>query len=136
MAKKVVLGSTKRFGARYGAKNRAKVAAIEKQHRGKHKCPFCNYVQVRRVSSGIWTCEKCKETFTGKAYTFENKKRRSADLLRKPKAEKIEEDFDDYEEELEETEEVETKEEKKEDSDVPPELEGSQEPAEDEEVTA
>jgi ribosomal protein eL43 len=104
MAKKVTSGSTKRFGPRYGARNRERLAIVEKEHRGRHKCPFCNFVKVKRLSKGIWTCEKCKETFTGKAYTFETKKRKSADLLKKPKAEKIkEEDYADYAEIEEET---------------------------------
>lgn len=70
MAKKAKLGSTNRYGARYGAKNKEKVASLEKQYRKRRKCPFCNYVKVRRVSAGIWQCEKCNAKFAGKAYTF------------------------------------------------------------------
>lgn len=98
MAKKATAGSAKRFGPRYGARNRERLANIEKEHRGRLKCPFCNFTKVRRVSKGIWKCEKCNETFTGKAYSFEAKKRKSADLLRKPKKEKPrEEEYEDME---------------------------------------
>ena len=70
MAKKAKLGSTKRYGPRYGQRNKDKVAALEQEHRGKSKCPYCNYVKVKRLSKGIWFCEKCKAKFAGKAYTF------------------------------------------------------------------
>ena len=71
MAKKTLFGSSKRFGPRYGRRNRDKVATLEKGHRGKHKCPYCNYIKVRRLSRGIWECDKCNAKFAGKAYTFE-----------------------------------------------------------------
>ncbi len=61
--------TTKRFGARYGRKPRAKFAAIEKIQRSKHKCPYCNNSNVKRVALGIWQCSKCQTKFTGKAYT-------------------------------------------------------------------
>ena len=121
MAKKVKLGSAKRFGPRYGARNRDRLASVENEHRGLHKCPFCHYIKVKRVSRGIWKCEKCNANFTGKAYTFETKKKKSADLLKKHKEKVKDEDFDDYEEAEEEPVE-------KDDSDVSQE----DEPAEDE----
>lgn len=34
-------GSAGRFGVRFGNTLRAKVSDIEKQSRGKYKCPFC-----------------------------------------------------------------------------------------------
>jgi large subunit ribosomal protein L37Ae len=74
MAKKIRLGSVKRFGARYGAKRKEKIAIVEKEHRGRRKCPFCNYVKVKRLSKGIWHCEKCNAKFAGRAYTFTAKK--------------------------------------------------------------
>ena len=58
-----------RFGARYGAKPKHKFAKIEKEQRKKHKCPYCNYVKVKRVAVGIWLCRKCNSKFTGKAYS-------------------------------------------------------------------
>jgi large subunit ribosomal protein L37Ae len=67
MAKSV--GSAGRFGVRYGNTLRRKVSDIEKQSRGKHKCPFCSKeAKVKRVSYGIWKCAACEKVFVGKAY--------------------------------------------------------------------
>ena len=59
-----------RFGARYGATIRKKVAEIEAMMRGPHKCPYCYSVdKVKRKAVGIWYCRKCKAIFAGGAYT-------------------------------------------------------------------
>jgi len=63
------LKSIKRFGARYGRKTKHKFAKIEAVLKGKHKCPYCNYEKVKRISAGIWQCKKCNSKFTGKAYS-------------------------------------------------------------------
>jgi len=69
MAKKVEkLKSAKRFGARYGPRNKIKFDKIEKVQRSYQKCPYCNYMKVKRLSTGIWKCRKCNAKFTGKAY--------------------------------------------------------------------
>ncbi|MCD4666695.1 50S ribosomal protein L37ae [archaeon] len=68
MATKKV-GSTGRFGARYGRKVRQRVLAVEKKLKAKHKCPYCKKLQVKRLASGIWFCNSCKAKFSGKAYT-------------------------------------------------------------------
>ena len=68
MATKKV-GSSGRFGPRYGKTLKVKVATIEKQQRKKHKCPGCGKFQVKRQSLGIYSCKKCGKKFTGKAYT-------------------------------------------------------------------
>ena len=65
------LGSAKRFGARYGTKPKYEFAKIEKEQRKRHKCPYCNFVAVKRVAMGIWQCRKCGVKFTGRAYTIE-----------------------------------------------------------------
>lgn len=75
MAKKTNLGSAKRFGPRYGRRNKEKLAVLEIQHRGRHKCPFCNYIKLKRFSVGIWQCEKCNAKFAGKAYSSEISKK-------------------------------------------------------------
>lgn len=67
MATKKV-GTSGRFGARYGRRLRQKVAEIEKKLRQWHKCPYCNKERVRRVAAGIWFCKSCNSKFTGKAY--------------------------------------------------------------------
>jgi large subunit ribosomal protein L37Ae len=70
MVKKVTFGSIKRFGTRYGASKKLKFAQVEIQHRGKHKCPYCRYEKARRIAAGIWTCEKCKNKFTARAFSL------------------------------------------------------------------
>ena len=70
MAKKVEkLKSTKRFGARYGPRNKIKLDKIERVQRSRQKCPYCSYYQVKRLSLGVWHCRKCNAKFTGKAYS-------------------------------------------------------------------
>ena len=67
MATKKV-GSTGRFGSRYGRRIRTKIVSVEKD---KHlvKCPHCLKLKaLKRVSSGIWYCTKCDTKFAGKAY--------------------------------------------------------------------
>jgi large subunit ribosomal protein L37Ae len=73
MAEVQKLGSVKRFGARYGRKPKKKLAKIEQELRKKHKCPYCNKPQVKRLAVGIWQCKKCKAKFTGKAYSIKKK---------------------------------------------------------------
>lgn len=69
--KKNKTGSTGRFGARYGTKVRQRVRSIEDRMRGKHECPNCEAKKVKRLSSGIWKCERCGTKFAAKAYSPE-----------------------------------------------------------------
>lgn len=73
MAEEVKLGSVKRLGARYGTRIREKLGKIELLQKGQHKCPYCHTLKVKRLSTGIWYCNKCKTKFTGKAYFVENR---------------------------------------------------------------
>lgn len=57
-----------RFGARYGKKVRAKLAAVEAVQRKKQKCPFCGKLQAKRIANGIWKCKKCKKKFASNTY--------------------------------------------------------------------
>jgi large subunit ribosomal protein L37Ae len=57
-----------RFGTRYGRTIRERLASIEAGYRGKHKCPYCSYVNVTREAAGIWSCSKCKAKFTSRAF--------------------------------------------------------------------
>jgi large subunit ribosomal protein L37Ae len=66
MTKKV--GSTGRFGVRYGRKIRKRVLDIEIRQRQKQTCPYCKKKQVKRVATGIFRCSKCNSKFTSKAY--------------------------------------------------------------------
>lgn len=65
------IGSAGRFGSRYGRTIRQKVANIEKKQKAPKKCPYCNAKKVKRLSFGIWQCKKCKNKFTGKAYSID-----------------------------------------------------------------
>ncbi len=68
MAKKKKVGSTGRFGPRYGVKVKGTIRDIEESKKKEHECPRCNHDQVRRESSGIWNCGRCGLTFAGGAY--------------------------------------------------------------------
>ncbi|HLD34008.1 MAG TPA: 50S ribosomal protein L37ae [Candidatus Nanoarchaeia archaeon] len=70
MAKKVEkLKRTKRFGARYGPRNKLKLENIEKMQHADHKCPYCLYKKIERRTLGIWHCRGCDATFASRAYT-------------------------------------------------------------------
>lgn len=62
------VGSAGRFGPRYGKKVRQKVSEIEKKQKSRHVCPRCSLPYVRRLSNGIFICNKCNNKFTGQAY--------------------------------------------------------------------
>ncbi len=66
MASKV--GSTGRFGPRYGALHRRTVATIEKVQKAAHPCAKCGLTRVYRIHTGIWECQKCGYQFAGGAY--------------------------------------------------------------------
>ena len=66
---KIGLKSAKRFGPRYGASNKLKVAMIEIEQRKLHSCPKCGKAKVKWQSVGIWECKKCGNKFTAKAYS-------------------------------------------------------------------
>lgn len=66
--KKKNVGSTGRFGPRYGVKVRESLQDIEEAKRSKYECPRCHHEQVERESTGIWTCNHCELTFAGGAY--------------------------------------------------------------------
>jgi len=68
MGKTKKVGSTGRWGARYGLKIRKAVLAIERLQKIKHKCPFCFKFTVKRLATGIWYCGHCNCKFAGKAY--------------------------------------------------------------------
>ena len=65
---KTKVGSTGRFGPRYGKRTRSKVLAVERIQKQKQKCPYCNRLTAKRLSAGIWECKKCENKFTSKAY--------------------------------------------------------------------
>jgi len=62
--------SAGRFGARYGSRLKEKFSEVEAKQKKKYKCPLCLKPKVKRVTSGIWHCDKCDTKFAGKAYSL------------------------------------------------------------------
>ena len=60
--------SVGRFQARYGVQARSRVRNIEAIQRKKHICPNCGHIAVKRISTGIWKCNKCDVKFAGGSY--------------------------------------------------------------------
>ena len=48
------VGSTGRFGTRYGATVRKRVKKVEQDVKRPHTCPSCDSLKVKRTSIGIW----------------------------------------------------------------------------------
>jgi large subunit ribosomal protein L37Ae len=70
-AKGRVVGSSGRFGPRYGRFIRKRVNQIEKISRARHSCPRCDQMSVQREGTGIWVCRKCGFKFAGGTYVPE-----------------------------------------------------------------
>jgi len=68
--KKMVLGSVKRFGVRYGRTTKYRLAVIEKEQKKPQQCPYCRKPKAHRLSFGIYQCDKCNKKFTGPAYAL------------------------------------------------------------------
>ncbi|NHJ12474.1 MAG: 50S ribosomal protein L37ae [Candidatus Thorarchaeota archaeon] len=68
MARTKKVGSTGRFGSRYGAKLRRRVLDIEKRRNEPHRCPSCATRALARKAAGLWICKKCGVLFAGGAY--------------------------------------------------------------------
>ncbi|NHK32467.1 MAG: 50S ribosomal protein L37ae [Asgard group archaeon] len=62
------VGSTGRFGPRYGAQLKRRFLKIEDSMNATHKCPNCASPTVKRKSVGIWHCKKCGLNFAGGAW--------------------------------------------------------------------
>ena len=67
MTKTKLSKSAGRFGPRYGVSVRRRIASIEGIQKKKQKCIFCNG-RAKRLSKGIWLCNKCGKKFAGHAY--------------------------------------------------------------------
>ena len=59
------MGSSKRFGSRYG--NRIRKNVDEAEDRTEEECPECEG-DVERNAAGIWKCQDCGKKFAGGAY--------------------------------------------------------------------
>ena len=62
------VGSTGRFGVRYGLTIRQRVLAVEKKQKPKTECPSCHKISIKRLAKGIWECNKCDHKFAGGAF--------------------------------------------------------------------
>ncbi len=62
------VGSTGRFGSRYGAKLRRRVLDIERRRSEPQRCPSCATRALAREAVGLWKCNKCGLSFAGGAY--------------------------------------------------------------------
>ncbi|HIH10038.1 MAG TPA: 50S ribosomal protein L37ae [Candidatus Diapherotrites archaeon] len=62
------VASTGRFGSRYGIGIRRKLLKVEPLQFQKHKCPNCGAPRVKRLSKGIFECNKCSHKFVGGSY--------------------------------------------------------------------
>ena len=61
-----------RLGVRYGRRVRTKITEIESVQRKKQDCIFCNG-KAKRLSKGIWHCNKCGKKFAGHTYFLPKK---------------------------------------------------------------
>lgn len=68
MARTKKVGSTGRFGSRYGAKLRRRVLDIERRRHEPNRCPACATKALKRQAVGLWKCSKCDLLFAGGAY--------------------------------------------------------------------
>jgi len=62
------VGSTGRFGPRYGSQLKKRFLKIEQGMNATHICPNCASPNVKRKSVGIWNCKKCGVSFAGGAW--------------------------------------------------------------------
>ena len=62
------VGPSGSFGARYGTVARKRYSTIMTELRAPHECPQCHIAAVRRLSVGVWSCERCGFKFAGGAY--------------------------------------------------------------------
>jgi large subunit ribosomal protein L37Ae len=69
MTKTKKVGSTGRFGPRYGWGVKVALKKIEDKQKLSYVCPSCKKKSLKRLSAGIWVCKKCNAKFAGGAYT-------------------------------------------------------------------
>ncbi len=68
MGKTKKVGSTGRYGTRYGSTIRKRVRQLEEKSKAVYKCPVCNMKTLKRAGLGIWECTKCGEKLAGGAW--------------------------------------------------------------------
>ncbi len=62
------VGIAGRYGPRYGVKIRRQLQETLTKRSATYKCPRCEWIRVKRVSTGIWQCRHCDYKFVGGAY--------------------------------------------------------------------
>lgn len=62
------VGPAGRFQARYGVRARSRLRNVERIQRQRHICPSCKKTGVKRISTAIYQCSKCKVKFAGGSY--------------------------------------------------------------------
>lgn len=68
MVRTYKVGPSGSFGARYGTVARKRYSTIITELRAPHECPQCHISAVKRLSVGIWLCDRCGFKFAGGAY--------------------------------------------------------------------
>lgn len=68
MGRTYKVGPSGSFGARYGTVARKRYSTVITQLRTPTECPQCHITAVRRLSVGIWLCNRCGYKFAGGAY--------------------------------------------------------------------
>jgi len=71
MVKTKKIKSAGRFGAGYGLRVRKRLKKVEEKQRKKQSCPFCKKPGVKRLSKGIWKCNKCNKKFASDIFYIE-----------------------------------------------------------------
>jgi len=71
MTKTKKVGAAGRLRAGYGKSVRGRITKIEAKQRKKQICPYCKKAALKRLSKGIWLCEKCRKKFASHAYYIE-----------------------------------------------------------------
>ena len=70
MTKTKKVGSTGRFGSRYGRRVKIMLKKVESKQKKMYICPSCKRKSVIRLSAGIWKCQKCNVKFAGGSYSL------------------------------------------------------------------
>ena len=91
------VGSTGRYGTRYGARLRKRIREIDATVKTRHRCPRCRRVKVEQKSVGIWECRKCEYKFAGGSWTPQtNVARRASGLIKQIQERRFEDHESDH----------------------------------------
>lgn len=64
------VGVTGKYGTRYGSSIRKQIKKIEIIQHKKYNCAFCGKDSIKRMSVGIWKCNKCNKYIAGGAWSL------------------------------------------------------------------